>query len=188
MNSGDTTSLGILFTIFTGVRIGELCGLRWGDIDLNNKVAHISRTVERIDDLNPEAVRKTKVIVTEPKTEDSIRNIPLQDFLVDHLMKYRREDNCYLLTGSTRYTEPHSCYVRYRRFLDRNGIGKNTFHALRHTFATKCVEKGFDIKSLSEILGHSSVTTTMTFYVHPTLEMKRNQMERLTPSVVSPSE
>lgn len=188
LNSEDTTSLGILFAVFTGVRIGELCGLRWGDIDLINKVVHICRTVERIDDLDPAAVRKTKVIVTEPKTENSFRDIPLQDFLVDRLMKHCCGDDCYLLTGNTHYTEPHSCYVRYRRFLEKNGIEENTFHALRHTFATKCVEKGFDIKSLSEILGHSSVTTTMAFYVHPTMEMKRDQMQRLTPSVVSPSE
>ena len=187
LNSGDSTSLGILFTIFTGVRIGELCGLRWGDIDLLNGVAHIHRTVERIADLDPASAKKTKVVITEPKTENSIREIPLQSFLVEHLRKFRCADDCYLLTGKPRCIEPHTCYVRYRRFLEKNGIEYYTFHALRHTFATRCVEAGFDIKTLSEILGHSNVATTMTFYVHPTMQMKRSQMEMLTPSYLSPS-
>jgi len=181
-DSEDTLCLGILFTLYTGVRIGELCGLRWEDIDFASGIVHIRRTVERIADLDRPAQQKTKVIISEPKTGNAVRVIPLPGFLVDLLSDKRKSDDCYLLTGTSKPTEPHQYYVRYRKFLQRNGIDHHTFHALRHTFATRCVALGFDTKSLSEILGHSNVTTTLKFYVHPTLQQKRAQMELLVPS------
>ncbi len=187
LRSGDLTSLGIVFTVFTGIRIGELCGLTWGDIDLKNGVAYIRRTVERIADLDSAKVRKTKVIVSEPKTEHAVRSIPLPKFLTAYLLERKTHSDCYLLTGTSKFIEPHNCYMRYRRFLARNGMEEYSFHALRHTFATRCIEKGFDIKSLSEILGHSNVATTMSLYVHPTMQMKRSQMELLMPEFLSPS-
>lgn len=180
--SEDPTSLGILFTLFTGVRIGELCGLRWEDIDFRNATVTVCRTVERIADLDTKTKSKTKVIISEPKTESSIRIIPLPTFLVEYLSIRKKEDNCYLLTGSPKHTEPHQYYVRYRKFLKKNGIDSYTFHALRHTFATRCVELGFDTKSLAEILGHSNITTTLSVYVHPTLQQKKEQMDRLVPA------
>lgn len=181
LDSEDTTSLGIIFTLFTGVRIGELCGLRWGDIDFNNATVNIARTIERISDLEPLSSHKTKVIISEPKTESSIRTIPLPDFLMEYLSKHRKEANCYLLTGNENYTEPHQYYIRYQTYLRKQNISRYTFHALRHTFATRCVELGFDTKSLAEILGHTSISTTLSVYVHPTLQQKKIQMERLTP-------
>lgn len=177
----DLTGLGILFTLFTGVRIGELCGLRWEDIDFMESTVHIRRTVERIADLDPDSSTKTKVVLAAPKTENSIRTIPIPEFLAQFLLLFRCDDACYLLTGNETYTEPHQYYVRYRKFLKRNCIDPYSFHTLRHTFATRCVEAGFDPKALSEILGHSNVTTTMSVYVHPTLQQKKLQMERLTP-------
>lgn len=181
LDSEDTTSLGILFTMFTGVRIGELCGLRWEDVDFNSLTVHISRTIERIADLNPEADSKTKVVVSEPKTENSFREIPLPGFLAEYLYMRKRRPECYLLTGNRRYTEPHQFYIRYQKYLKRHGIENYSFHALRHTFATRCVEMGFDTKSLSEILGHSNINTTLSVYVHPSIQQKKTQMERLTP-------
>jgi len=181
-NSEDALCLGILFTLYTGVRIGELCGLRWEDIDFASGTVHIRRTVERIANLDQHTQQKTKIIISEPKTENAVRVIPLPSFLVNLLSDGRKSDNFYLLTGTPEPTEPHQYYVRYRKFLQRNGIENHTFHALRHTFATRCVELGFDVKSLSEILGHSSVTTTLKFYVHPTLQQKKAQMELLIPS------
>lgn len=182
LDSEDTTSLGIIFTLFTGVRIGELCGLRWEDIDFNTSTVCIRRTIERITNLNPNARSKTKVIISKPKTENSVRVIPLPSFLAEYLEKRRCSADCYLLTGNNRFTEPHQFYVRYQKYLQRHNIDKYTFHTLRHTFATRCVELGFDTKSLSEILGHSSITTTLSIYVHPTLQQKKAQMERLTPA------
>jgi len=177
--AADLTSLGILFTLYTGVRIGELCGLRWGDIDLSAGIAVIRRTVERIANLDRDAKRKTKIIVSEPKTHNAVRMIPIPSRLRDHLAAMIRPDDCYLITGTPQYTEPHQYYHHYKTYMRCHGMGQYTFHALRHTFATRCVECGFDAKSLSEILGHANVTTTMAIYVHPTLEQKREQMERL---------
>lgn len=181
VNSEDTTSLGVIFALFTGVRIGELCGLKWDDIDFSQQTVTIRRTVERIADLSPNAKAKTKVVITEPKTAASCRVIPLPVFLMQYLNRYKQSPDCYLLTGSKKHTEPHQFYVRYQNFLSANGLDKTTFHALRHTFATNCVENGFDVKSLSEILGHANVTTTLSVYVHPTLQQKRILMERLEP-------
>lgn len=179
LKNNDPASMGILFALFTGVRIGEICGLKWGDFDFLNGYVYIRRTVERIADLDNKTQRKTKVVITEPKTENSIRVIPLPEFLIEYVMKYRASDEKYILTGSTKHTEPHTYYSRYKTFLRKYNLGDFTFHELRHTFATECVEKGFDIKSLSEILGHSNVSTTMNLYVHPTLQMKKRQMELL---------
>lgn len=181
MRSEDLTSLGIIFTLYTGVRIGELCGLRWGDINFNEATVSISRTVERIANLDPGATYKTKVVVSEPKTPSSVRLIPLPAFLMGYLEKRRMDGECYLLTGAEFYTEPHQFYVRYKKFMERRRLGQYSFHELRHTFATRCVECGFDAKSLSEILGHADIGTTLSVYVHPTLQQKRMQMERLLP-------
>ena len=176
----EKVALGILFTMLTGVRIGELCGLRWGDIDLDNSLVYIRRTVGRIADLSSETERKTKVVVTEPKTKNSIRTIPLPESLVDMIRSKRKDPMNYFLTGTSKPTEPHTFYTRYKTFLRKSGLNSYTFHAIRHSFATRCVECGFDIKSLSEILGHSDVKTTMNLYVHPTMQMKKRQMDMLT--------
>lgn len=172
-------AMGVCFSLLTGVRIGEICGLRWGDIDLQNGYATIRRTVERISDLSPNAKQKTKVVITEPKTENSERIIPMPKYLVNYIKRYERNSDCYILTGSTKNTEPHTFYTRYKTFLRKNDLGDYTFHQLRHTFATLCVEQNFDLKSLSEILGHADVQTTMNLYVHPTLQMKKRQMDTL---------
>ena len=170
--------IGIIFTLYTGIRIGELCGLRWSDIDSENGYIYIRRTIERI--ANTDAGRnKTKVIISEPKTDNSIRIIPMPTELIGFIKQYYKSNDTYLLTGTCKYTEPHNFYMRYKTFLRKNDLGDYTFHELRHTFATRCVDLGFDIKSLSEILGHSDVRTTMNLYVHPTLQMKKRQMDML---------
>lgn len=179
LESDDAISFGILLTLHTGIRNGELCGLRWGDFSFYNKTVKINRTVERIADLDPDRKSKTKVIISEPKTDTSKREIPLPKALCDYLKARRGNPEDYLLTGTDKPSEPHTLYIRYERFLHRNGFEQYTFHALRHSFATRGIESGFDAKSLSEILGHSNVTTTLRCYVHPSIEQKRKQMEAL---------
>ena len=179
LSSDDRISLGILLTLHTGIRNGELCGLQWSDFDFNSGTIRIYRTVERIKNLSPLAERKTKVVITEPKTESSRREIPLPKTLCLYLRSHSGATDEYLLTGTDKPSEPHTLYVRYERFLRRNGFESYTFHAIRHTFATRGIASGFDAKSLSEILGHSDVTTTLRCYVHPSMEEKRNQMETL---------
>ena len=176
----------MFFTLFTGVRIGELCGLKWGEIDFKNGYAHIRRTVERIADLNS-PYRKTKVIISKPKTENAERIIPLPSCLMEYIHPFRNGDDKYILSGKHEPTELRAYYAKYKQFLIQSDIGNYTFHELRHTFATQCVDMGFDVKPLSEILGHSNVTTTMNLYVHPTLQMKKRQMDMLTMTTHSPS-
>lgn len=171
--------ISILVTLYSGLRIGELCALKWGDIHLNSGIISINRIIIRIRDLSPDAHSKTKVIVDMPKTECSKRTIPLPDFIVEYLNQFSREENIYLLTGAEKYMEPRACLNRYKQVLEKAGLGDFTFHTLRHTFATRCVENGFDVKSLSEILGHADVNTTMQRYVHPSMELKRKEMNRL---------
>ena len=155
--------------------------MRWEDIDFKNGTVRIFRTVERIANLNPAASSKTQVILSAPKTEHAIREIPLPRTLLEHLKRQKSGEKDYLITGSDAYSEPHTLYVRYKRYLKRNGLDAHSFHTLRHTFASRCIEAGFDVKSLSEILGHSDVTTTLRYYVHPSMESKRRQMELLVP-------
>lgn len=175
----DVISLGIIFALYTGIRIGELCGLRWGDLDLDAGFMQISRTVERIADLNLATPQKTKVIIQEPKTEHSLRTIPIPAFLIAYLRPLQASAEIYFLSGKATPMEPHRYYVRYQTFLRKHRLDHQTFHALRHTFATRCVELGFDAKSLSEILGHANVSTTLSIYVHPTLQQKKQQIELL---------
>lgn len=181
LKSDDELSLGILLTLHTGIRIGELCGLRWEDLRSDRSSIIIARTVERIAELDPtkKAKAKTKIVIDRPKTDASMREIPLPKLLYEYLISRRGEAGAYILTGTDKPSEPHTLYVRYRRLLRRNGFESNTFHALRHTFATRGAESGFDTKSLSEILGHSDVSTTLRTYVHPSVEQKRRQMESL---------
>lgn len=179
LSSDDKISLGILLTLHTGIRNGELCGLRWEDFNFNSRIMKIRRTVERIADLDPLAKAKTKLVIGDPKTENSRREIPLPYVLCEYLKARCKAQNTYVLTGTDKPCEPHTLYVRYERFLHRNGFEKYTFHALRHTFATRGIESGFDVKSLSEILGHSDVTTTLRCYVHSSTEQKRKQMEAM---------
>lgn len=183
MDAEDSTGVGVLLALFAGLRIGEICGLKWGDVDLRRRTVMIERTVERIANLDPDDMRRTKVIISKPKTESSIRIIPLSRFLAERLAAARGDssEEDFVLTGKPLPTEPSTFYCRYKTLMRKHGLESYSFHALRHTFATRCVEKGFDTKSLSEILGHSSISTTLTFYVHPTLEQKRAQMERLIP-------
>lgn len=179
LESDDRLSLGILLTIHTGIRVGELCGLRWDDLHLDRGSLVIARTVERIAELDPTKKAKTKIVIDRPKTEASAREIPLPKLLCEHLISRRGRSGTYILTGTDKPSEPHTIYVRYKRLLSGNGFADYTLHALRHTFATRGVESGFDTKSLSEILGHADVATTLRTYVHPSVEQKRKQMESL---------
>lgn len=179
LESDDRLSLGILLTLHTGIRIGELCGLRWEDVHFDRGSIVIARTIERIAELDPTKKAKTKIVIDCPKTEASAREIPLPRLLCEHLISRRGKAGTYILTGTDKPSEPHTIYVRYRRLLSKSGFADYTFHALRHTFATRGIESGFDAKSLSEILGHADVTTTLRTYVHPSVEQKRKQMESL---------
>ena len=165
--------LGILISLYEGLRIGEVCGLRWGDLDLKKGTLRIERTVMRIQDVETKSGRRTKVIITPPKTYHSIRTIPVPKDVLQLLKANQKDKDTYILTGTTEYMEPRALLANYKSILKKADLPPYKFHSLRHSFASRCVEQGFDVKSLSEILGHSSVKITMDRYVHPSLEHKQ---------------
>nr|WP_288886140.1 site-specific integrase [uncultured Blautia sp.] len=172
--------LGIMLCLYTGIRLGELCALKWGDISFDNKKLHIHATMTRIQ-IQGDPNRRTKVITTPPKSACSIREIPLPSDLIHMLEEMERPEDTYVLTGSRDvYVEPRTMENRFKTIVKMCGITDANFHALRHTFATRCIELGFDAKSLSEILGHSSVKITMDRYVHPTMDLKQKNMDKLS--------
>lgn len=175
----STISLGILLSLYLGLRIGEICALRWEDLDLESGVLSVQRSIQRLPDSNPESPARTKIVIDRPKTCCSRRLIPIPAFLLPILVKRRKPENFYVLTGNASYLEPRKYYRKYKELMKKCGLEDFNYHALRHTFATRCVENEFDIKSLSEILGHANVSTTLQKYVHPPLHLKRQYMDRL---------
>ncbi|MDR1835125.1 MAG: site-specific integrase [Fusobacteriaceae bacterium] len=172
-SSENSKVLGIALCLFTGIRIGELCGLRWGDVDMENRVISVTQTIQRVV-----AGEKTRLLISSPKTRTSLRKIPISDRLFSLLRSFTTEvPEHYVLTSSPRPTEPAVYRRFFNAFLKKNGIRKVKFHALRHTFATNCVNGGAEYKTLSSILGHSRIGTTLNLYVHPQMEQKRACVE-----------
>lgn len=173
-------NLGILMCLYTGIRVGEVCALKWEDISLIDKSIFIHQTMQRIQVLESTG-NKTKVITTTPKSSCSIRTIPLQENLIQIISCCNFPKHGYFLTGSDiKFTEPRTMQNYFKRILKACSIKDANYHSLRHTFATRCVESGFDIKSLSELLGHSNVNITLNRYVHPSMELKRSNMQKLS--------
>lgn len=176
----DGYSIGILLSLYMGLRVGEVCALSWEDISFSEQVIHVGKTMQRIQ--RP-SMRNTKtvVVVTPPKSASSIRKIPIPDSIFAFLQAHQKTDTGYILTNSAdRYLEPRTMQYHFKKILKECAIADANYHALRHTFATRCVEVGFDVKTLSEILGHSSVSITMNRYVHPSMELKKQNMQRLS--------
>lgn len=165
----------------TGIRIGELCALRWENIDIENKVLSVNKTLIRIQNTNTLIASKTKVIISAPKSKCSIRKIPLPDCIIPLLKAFAQKGDTFFLTGETeRFVEPRTMQNRFKKYVSACNITDANFHALRHTFATRCIELGFEIKSLSEILGHANVNITLNRYVHSSFELKTLNMNRLS--------
>lgn len=175
-------TLGILICLFTGIRVGELCALKWNDFDLDNSVLHINKTLQRIKNTDKNAKTKTKIIIDRPKSQKSIRDIPIPSFLWDILNIYSQDysKGSYFLTGKeNQFTEPRLFQYKFKIHLSNAGLPDMNIHALRHTFATRAVEEKFDIKTLSEILGHSTVRFTLERYVYSSYELKAQSMEKM---------
>lgn len=174
----NRVTLGIAISEYTGVRIGELCALQWGDIDLQKKNINVSKTAQRIR--NDSGEPKTKLIITDPKSISSLRTIPIPDCLIPMLHYFQGSSEQFVLSGTDQIVEPRTMQYQFRAVLKKANLPIVHFHALRHMFATNCIALGFDVKALSEILGHSSVEITLNRYVHSSIEQKRAYMERLS--------
>ena len=182
----DETALCILLTYYTGMRVGEVCGLRYGDIDFEKKIISVRRTVQRVQ--NETNDRKTRLIVDSPKSVHSQRVIPIPENLFALIVKYRSKPENHLLSGTTAITEPRTLQHRFTGILKRAHLPSVSYHCLRHMFATNCLQAGVDVKTLSELLGHKAVETTLNLYVHSSHERKIACMEMLTQKVLLPSD
>lgn len=173
----DISKAGIYLCLFTGIRLGEVCSLKWADIDQNRGLLHVNRTVQRIE--SKEGPTKTVLLESPPKSVFSKRIIPMTDSLLSLLIKFKREGQEYVLQKN-RPMEPRTYQNHFKKYLKQIDAPNYNFHVLRHTFATNCVDSGMDIKSLSEILGHSNVQITLNRYVHPSIDTKRKYLNALS--------
>ena len=175
-NNPTPSNLSILLSLSTGLRIGELCALKWSDIDLEKRIIVVRNTVQRIRNTE----YGTKLVITLPKSDTSIRDIPLPGFIVSFLKRIRSTNNTFLLSGTEKIVEPRTMQYRFKSLLKRLKLSDVNFHSLRHLFATNCIAVGFDVKTLSEILGHSSVEVTLNRYVHSSMDRKAECMDLLS--------
>lgn len=175
----DSEKMGILLVLYTGLRLGELCALRWEDIDFKEGTLSVHATMKRIQTPH-NTEHRSKVVLTSPKSRKSARTIPLHKDILDLLKERAGENGTFFLTGKeNRYIEPRTMQNRFKTIIRTAGIAEANFHALRHTFATRSIENGIDAKVLSEILGHASVKLTLDRYVHPSDEQKRKSVNAL---------
>ncbi len=178
IDNPTSSNVGILLSLSTGLRIGELCALTWSDIELEKRIITVSHTVQRIRKIDG----GTKLVITSPKSDSSVREIPLPEFIVPLLKRIRSADNTFLLSKTDKVVEPRTMQYRFKSLLKRLKLSNVAFHSLRHLFATNCIAIGFDVKTLSEILGHSSVEVTLNRYVHSSMERKAECMKLLSKS------
>ena len=173
-------NLGILISLCSGMRIGEICALKWSDINLDNGVIEVRRTIQRIYVVEDDKTY-TKMKIDAPKTKSSNRDIPISSKLlkvIKPLMRIVNKD-FYVLTNDEKYTEPRTYRNYYKKLLRKLNIPQIKFHGLRHSFATRCIESNSDYKTVSVILGHSNISTTLNLYVHPNNEQKKKCIENM---------
>ena len=173
-------SVGIAMSLMSGLRIGEVCGLKWSDIDLEANILHVRRTISRIYENTGPGKGRTRVVIGPPKSRTSRRDVYISSALRSLICKLSSPEcaDAYFIRSMEKPLEVRSYREFFDRFLARHGIEHFNFHALRHTFATKCIEKGADAKTVSEILGHSTVNLTLNLYVHPTNGQKNKAVEQ----------
>lgn len=165
----------LLISIYTGARLGEVCALMWCDIDFDRGIISIERTVQRIS-----YGEETKLVIQTAKTKNSIRQVPFQGSLKRILFKLKTEGDVYVATGTSKVLEPRLLQLHLKKTLISLELPNVKYHTLRHTFASRCVQCNVDVKSLSEVLGHSSVSITLNKYVHTSIDEQRRQLEKLT--------
>lgn len=176
----DTIKFGVLLSLYTGIRIGELCALRWEHIKLAAGILEIRETLQRVQNVTDVNGGKTRIIITTPKSKCSIRDIPIPKYIQDLAAQFENLPGAYVLTGEQScYIEPRTLQNKFKQYTKQCDVIGANYHSLRHTFATRCMELGFEVKSLSEILGHANVNITLNRYVHSSLKLKKDNMEKL---------
>ena len=177
-------NLGIYISLTTGLRIGEVCGLKWSDVDVDKGTITVNRTIERIYVIEGEQ-KHTELIINTPKTQNSCREIPMNKELLGMTKPLRKVVNqdFYVLTNEEKPTEPRTYRNYYHRLMKRLEIPRLKYHGLRHSFATRCIESNCDYKTVSVLLGHANITTTLNLYVHPNMEQKKRCITKMLKSL-----
>ena len=177
--------LGIYISLSTGLRIGEICALKWSDINVTDGILTVNRTIERIYIIEGEK-KHTELVINTPKTKNSYREIPMNKEVLGMLKPLKKvvNDDYYILTNDERPTEPRTYRNYYKRLMEKLDIPKLKYHGLRHSFATRCIEVGCDYKTVSVLLGHSNISTTLNLYVHPNMEQKKRCIDKVFKSLV----
>ncbi|WP_348799353.1 tyrosine-type recombinase/integrase [Flavobacterium adhaerens] len=173
-------NLGVYICLSAGMRIGEVCALTWEDVDTDNGVISVNRTIQRIYVIE-DGHRKTEVILDTPKTKNSIREIPISKDLLKILKPFKKIVNSsfFVLTNDAKPTEPRTYRSYYKNLMKELNMPELKFHGLRHSFATRCIESNCDYKTVSVLLGHSNISTTLNLYVHPNMEQKKKAIEQM---------
>lgn len=176
--------LGIYISLSTGLRIGEICALKWSDINVTDGILTVNRTIERIYIIEGEK-KHTELVINTPKTKNSCREIPMNKELLGMLKPLKKvvNDDYYILTNDERPTEPRTYRNYYKRLMEKLDIPKLKYHKARHSFATRCIEVGCDYKTVSVLLGHSNISTTLNLYVHPNMEQKKRCIDKVFKSL-----
>ncbi|MBO0471761.1 site-specific integrase [Enterococcus sp. DIV0242_7C1] len=170
----------VIIALYTGMRIGEISGLKWSDIDFDSNQLYVRRTFYRVlDEENP--FSKTKIASGTPKSSESERVIPIADNLKRYLMEKRKTANSEYVISNRKGSaaEPRLINYRFKKLIKEAEIDDVHFHILRHTFATRCLEKGIDVASLSRLLGHQSTKMTLDTYTDSMFEKRQEAMETL---------
>ena len=177
-------NLGIYICLSTGMRIGEVCALKWSDIDLGTETIHVNRTIERIYIIE-DGERRTELVIGTPKTKNSIREIPVSKELMKLIrpLKKLMNDDYFVITNEAKPTEPRTYRNYYKQLLKQLDIPNLKFHGLRHSFATRCIESQCDYKTVSVILGHANISTTLNLYVHPNMDQKKKCINKMFKSL-----
>jgi len=173
-------NLGVYICLSTGIRIGEICALTWNDIDAETGIIYVRKTIQRIYIIE-NGKRHTELLLDTPKTKNSIRDIPMTKDLLKMLKPLKKvlNNTFFVLTNDAKPTEPRTYRNYYKKMMEDLKIPELKFHGLRHSFATRCIESNCDYKTVSVILGHSNISTTLNLYVHPNLEQKKKCIEQM---------
>lgn len=183
-NNFTFKNLGIFICLSTGMRIGEICGLRWCDIDTVEGVIKVRHTLQRIYIIEGET-RHTELLLDTPKTANSVRDIPMSSELLKMLKSLNKvvNENYYVISNDIKPIEPRTYRNYYKKLCKQLDIPELKFHGLRHSFATRCIESKADYKTVSVLLGHSNISTTLNLYVHPNKEQKKKTIDKMLRSL-----
>ena len=183
-NNFTFKNLGIFICLSTGMRIGEICGLRWCDVDTVEGVIKVRHTLQRIYIIEGET-RHTELLLDTPKTANSVRDIPMSSELLKMLKFLNKvvNENYYVISNDIKPIEPRTYRNYYKKLCKQLDIPELKFHGLRHSFATRCIESKADYKTVSVLLGHSNISTTLNLYVHPNKEQKKKTIDKMLRSL-----